>query len=50
VQEQSQPASPPAPKYKHDWYQTDTSVVLTVMARGLQDKQIKIDIKEEEVS
>lgn len=40
----------PIPKIKHDWYQTETQVVIEVRIKGLKPDEIKIEIETTSVS
>jgi suppressor of G2 allele of SKP1 len=39
-----------APKIKHDWYQTESYVVITVLAKNTKQDQVKVEFGEETVS
>ena len=40
----------PAPKIKHDWYQTETTVVVEVRAKGLKAEDVQVDLGETTLS
>ncbi|KAF4519653.1 hypothetical protein B566_EDAN004990 [Ephemera danica] len=43
-------AAPPAPpvvtppKIRHDWYQTETEVIITILAKNVDPQKVKVDI------
>eukprot|EP01137_Pigoraptor_chileana_P008439 Opistho-2@55279 len=43
-------ASVPAPRVKHDWYQTDSAVVITVLAKNVKKEDVDVEYKEQAVS
>jgi hypothetical protein len=38
------------PKIKHDWYQTESHVVITILAKNVQQDGVKVEFAEESVS
>lgn len=40
----------PVPKIKHDWYQTEAFVIVTVLVKNLKQEDVKIDFTEKTVS
>ncbi|XP_071531334.1 protein SGT1 homolog isoform X2 [Panulirus ornatus] len=40
----------PAPKVKHDWYQTETHVVITILIKNLKKEDVKVYFSEKAVS
>ena len=40
----------PAPKIKHDWYQTETHVFVTVLIKNLKNEQVKVNFTDSTVS
>ncbi|XP_046383295.1 protein SGT1 homolog [Ischnura elegans] len=47
---ESQTSQPTEVKIKYDWYQTETHVVLTILAKNLQPEDVKIDYHETALS
>lgn len=45
----SAPAPAPAPAIRHDWYQTDERVVITVLLRNANAAQVSVDIQPQRV-
>ena len=43
-------ASPPKPKYRHDWYQTPTDVYINVMIKGLKNEDVSVNFEEKMAS
>lgn len=46
----SSPNVMPVPKIKHDWYQTEALVIVTVLVKNLKKDDVKIDFTEKTVS
>lgn len=44
------PNTMPVPKIKHDWYQTDTHVVITILIKNMKKEDVKLDTTETTVS
>lgn len=44
------PDAMPVPKIKHDWYQTEAFVIVTVLVKNLKKEDVKIDFTEKTVS
>lgn len=44
------PNAMPVPKIKHDWYQTDTHVVITILIKNMKKEDIKLDMSDTTVS
>lgn len=44
------PNAMPVPKIKHDWYQTEAFVIVTVLVKNLKKEDVKIDFTEKTVS
>uniref|UniRef100_A0A0P4WUK9 Uncharacterized protein n=3 Tax=Scylla olivacea TaxID=85551 RepID=A0A0P4WUK9_SCYOL len=40
----------PVPKIKHDWYQTEAFVIVTVLVKNLKQEDVKVDFTEKTVS
>lgn len=40
----------PAPNLKHDWYQTEVAVVITVLVKNVKPESLKIDFTERYVT
>lgn len=40
----------PAPKVKHDWYQTETHVIITILIKNLKKEDVKVYFSEKAVS
>ena len=40
----------PVPKIKHDWYQTEPFVIVTVLVKNLKQEDVKVDFTEKTVS
>lgn len=40
----------PVPKIKHDWYQTEAFVIVTVLVKNLKKEDVKVDFTEKTVS
>lgn len=38
------------PKIKHDWYQTESHVVITILAKNVKQDEVKVEFAEEAVS
>eukprot|EP00111_Clytia_hemisphaerica_P023360 TCONS_00068778-protein len=49
-QEATQPATALKPKIKHDWYQTETHVILTVLAKSLKQEKVQIEFQSKSLS
>ena len=45
-------AAPPVakPKYRHDWYQTETDVCINVLIKRVKKENVKVDFQEKSVS
>jgi suppressor of G2 allele of SKP1 len=43
-------APPPVAKIRHDWYQTETHVVITILAKNVDAEMTKVEIEEKNVS
>jgi suppressor of G2 allele of SKP1 len=39
-----------SPKIKHDWYQTDSHVIITILAKNMKQDGVKVEFGEESVS
>ena len=39
-----------SPKIKHDWYQTDSHVIITILAKNTKQDGVKVEFGEEAVS
>jgi suppressor of G2 allele of SKP1 len=39
-----------SPKVKHDWYQTESHVIITILAKNTQQDRVKVEFAEEAVS
>lgn len=50
VQVSETPVQVSGPQFRHDWYQTATYIVITVMVKGKSDDQIAVDIGESNVT
>ncbi|MPC24291.1 Protein SGT1 [Portunus trituberculatus] len=44
------PNEMPVPKIKHDWYQTEAFVIVTVLVKNLKQEDVKVDFTEKTVS
>ncbi|XP_047492310.1 protein SGT1 homolog isoform X2 [Penaeus chinensis] len=44
------PNTMPVPKIKHDWYQTDTHIVITILIKNMKKEDVKLDTTETTVS
>ncbi|XP_042233596.1 protein SGT1 homolog isoform X2 [Homarus americanus] len=40
----------PVPKIKHDWYQTESHVIITILIKNLKKDDVKVDFTEKTVS
>lgn len=40
----------PVPKIKHDWYQTETHVVITILVKNLKKEDVKVNFTDKTVS
>lgn len=38
------------PNVKHDWYQTESYVIITILAKNTQQDRVKVEFAEEAVS
>ncbi|XP_070553915.1 protein SGT1 homolog [Ptychodera flava] len=47
---QAQPPSAPFQKIRHDWYQTETHVVVTIMIKNAKSDQVQVDFTDKTVS
>ena len=53
MQPESKPQIPVAvvpPKVKHDWYQTDSHAVISIMLKNMKKENVSISIEENNVS
>ncbi|XP_050316039.1 protein SGT1 homolog isoform X2 [Anthonomus grandis grandis] len=41
--------SKPELPFKHDWYQTDSAVVITILVKNIKEDQLKVDFKNTQV-
>ena len=39
-----------SPKIKHDWYQTESHVIITILAKNTKQDGVKVEFDEEAVS
>lgn len=39
-----------SPKIKHDWYQTESHVIITILAKNTKENGVKVEFGEEAVS
>ena len=37
-------------KVKHDWYQTESQIIITILAKNVKQDQLKVEFGEETVS
>nr|XP_045582817.1 protein SGT1 homolog isoform X1 [Procambarus clarkii] len=44
------PDTMPVPKIKHDWYQTESHVIITILVKNLKKEDVKIDFTDKTVS
>lgn len=40
----------PVPKIKHDWYQTESHVILTILTKNQKEKDVKVEFTDTTVS
>lgn len=50
VTTESPPNVMPVPKIKHDWYQTETHVIITILIKNQKKEDIKVDFTEKTIS
>ena len=43
------PAAPTAPKFRHDWYQTESNVCISILIKKVKQENVHVDFQEKMV-